>query len=272
MIQTEAGERVVVIGGGLAGISAAVELAEAGLPVTLLEARPWLGGATCSFARRGLTIDNGQHAFLRCFTAYRGLLAKLAASGSCAVQDRLDLTVLAPGAQARLCRSTLPAPLHLARSLAGYRMLSAAERAKVAAAAVLLQFSDASGSQAGEVSLGKWMSGHGQREHARRMFWDVLTVPLLNTAGDDADAGLAASVIRTAALTARDAADIGVPSVPLSRLHAGPAAGLLARLGAQVLVGVKAEAVQASGRPAGFRSGWPARARSGKQPGTASRT
>ena len=69
---------VVVVGGGLAGITAAVDLAEKGLSVTLLEARPWLGGATCSFARRGLTIDNGQHAFLRCCEAYRELLAKLA--------------------------------------------------------------------------------------------------------------------------------------------------------------------------------------------------
>ena len=64
---------VVVIGGGLAGISAAIELADAGRAVTLIEGRPWLGGATCSFIRRGLTIDNGQHAFLRCCTGYQRL-------------------------------------------------------------------------------------------------------------------------------------------------------------------------------------------------------
>ena len=51
---------VVVIGGGLAGITAAISLREAGIGVTLLEARPWLGGATCSFSRGGLMIDNGQ--------------------------------------------------------------------------------------------------------------------------------------------------------------------------------------------------------------------
>ncbi len=235
MIQTEAGERVVVIGGGLAGISAAVELGEAGLPVTLLEARPWLGGATCSFARRGLTIDNGQHAFLRCFTAYRDLLGKLASSGSGAIQDRLDLTVVAPGAQARIRRSTLPAPLHLARPLARYGLLSVRERARVAAAGVMLQFSDLPGSRASQQSLGSWMAAHGQREHARRMFWDVLAVPLLNIASDDADLGLAASAIRKTFLTKRDGADIGVPSVPLSRMHGDPAADVLACLGAEVL-------------------------------------
>ncbi len=245
MIQTGAGERVVVIGGGLAGISAAVELGEAGLPVTLLEARPWLGGATCSFTRRGLTIDNGQHAFLRCFTAYRDLLAKLASSGSAAIQDRLDVTVVAPGAHARIRRSSLPAPLHLARPLARYRLLSVPERARVAAAGVMLQFSDLPGSRADEESLGDWMSAHGQREHARRLFWDVMAVPLLNIASGDADLGLAVSAIRKTLLTQRDSADIGVPSAPLSRVHGGPAADLLARLGAEVLVGVRAAAVQA---------------------------
>ncbi len=245
MIQTEGSQRVVVIGGGLAGISAAVRLAEAGLPVTVLEARPWLGGATCSFARRGLTIDNGQHAFLRCFTAYRDLLAKLGVADSCAIQDRLDLVVFGPDARARIRRSALPAPFQLARALAGYPMLSPVERAKVAAAAVLLQFSELPGGRA-DISLGSWLSGHGQKEHSRRMFWDVLTVPLLNVAGDDADLGLAATAIRTTVLAGREAADIGVPTIPLSRLHSGPAASVLARLGAEVLLGVRADAVRAA--------------------------
>ena len=88
---------VVVIGGGLAGITAAITLREAGIGVTLLEARPWLGGATCSFSRGGLMIDNGQHVFLRCCTSYRELLARLGVTGSAAVQDRFDVTVLSPG-------------------------------------------------------------------------------------------------------------------------------------------------------------------------------
>jgi len=69
--------RAVVIGGGLAGLTAAIALAEQGAEVTLLEAKPRLGGATCSFNRDGLIVDTGQHVFLRCCTAYQGLLAKL---------------------------------------------------------------------------------------------------------------------------------------------------------------------------------------------------
>ena len=86
-----------MIGGGLAGITAAIALAETGHDVTLLEARPRLGGATCSFSRDGLTVDTGQHVFLGCCDAYRGLLDRLGMTAHAPLQDRFDVTVLAPG-------------------------------------------------------------------------------------------------------------------------------------------------------------------------------
>ena len=72
-----------MVGGGLAGLTAAIALREAGLPVTILEARPRLGGATTSFSRDGLIVDNGQHVFLRCCTAYQGLISRSACLARC---------------------------------------------------------------------------------------------------------------------------------------------------------------------------------------------
>ncbi len=63
--------RVAIVGGGLAGITAALDCARAGAAVTLLESRGRLGGAAYSFTRDGILADNGQHVFLRCCTAYR---------------------------------------------------------------------------------------------------------------------------------------------------------------------------------------------------------
>jgi squalene-associated FAD-dependent desaturase len=230
---------VVVIGGGLAGISAAIGLADAGLDVTLLEGRAWLGGATWSFSRRGLTIDNGQHVFVRSCVAYRDLLARLGVTGSCSLQERLDLTVLGPDAAARLRRSGLPAPLHLARSLASYRLLSAAERVKVAAAAIVLQFADLRDDR----SLEDWLAQHGQSEGARRMLWDPLSLSALNVSAEHADLPLAARAIRAAMLAGRGNADLGVPSVPLSTLHGASAATLLSQLRVTMRLGVRATAV-----------------------------
>ncbi len=73
------GRHAVVVGGGLAGITAALALADAGVRVTLLEGRPRLGGLAFSFQRGGLTVDNGQHVYLRCCTAYRWFLDRIGA-------------------------------------------------------------------------------------------------------------------------------------------------------------------------------------------------
>lgn len=271
MTRAEGRPDVVVIGGGLAGITAAIELADAGRAVTLAEGRPWLGGATCSFMRRGLTIDNGQHVFLRCCTAYRGLLARLGVTACSTIQDRLDLTVLAAGtapasvSQARLRRSALPSPAHLVRALAGYRLLSVTERARVAAAAVALQFTDVVGD---DRSLADWLAEHGQHERIRAMLWDWLCLAAVNVPPERADVALAVSAIRTALLAGRDGADIGVPSVPLSRLHSAPAAALLGRLGVTIKLSTRVVAVQHS--PAGgYRVTLVARAANADEPAEA---
>ena len=104
-------DTAVVVGGGLAGITAALRLADAGRAVTLLERRPRLGGAAFSFRRGELTIDNGQHVFLRCCTAYRGLLERLGAADLVTLQGRLDIPVLrADGRSARLRRLAAASP------------------------------------------------------------------------------------------------------------------------------------------------------------------
>jgi squalene-associated FAD-dependent desaturase len=238
------GRHVVVIGGGLAGITAAIDLREAGIEVTLLEARPWLGGATSSFSRCDLAVDTGQHVFLRCCTAYRGLLARLGMTDSVAMQDRFDVTVLTPGGSARLRRSNLPAPLHLTEALARYALLRPADRLKVGRAALGLRFATPGAPRLDAQSAGEWLSARWQQPQARRRLWDLFIVSALNIGGDAASAGLTAKVIKTALLTRRDAADIGVPTIPLGRLHGEAAAGLLGRRGATVLLGTKAIGVR----------------------------
>jgi squalene-associated FAD-dependent desaturase len=238
------GRRVLVIGGGLAGISAAIRLREAGVDVTLLESRAWLGGATCSFSRGDLVIDNGQHVFLRCCTAYQDLLARLGMTGSVSLQERFDVTVLTPGRQARLRRSSLPAPLHMAGSLARYGLLTPAERVKVGRAAIAMRFANPASPRLDAQRLGDWLGSRWQGERARRRLWDLFIISALNIAGDDATVGLAATVIKTALLGSKDAADIGVAAIPLGDLHGKAAGRLLARLGADVRLGVKAVSVE----------------------------
>jgi len=244
--------KAVVIGGGLAGLTAAIALAEQGTEVTLLEAKPRLGGATCSFNRDGLIVDTGQHVFLRCCTAYQGLLAKLGMTANAPVQPRFDVTVLAPGRPAaRLRRTALPSPLHMLPGLGRYSFLSISERAAVSRAALAMRRVDPADPATDDVRFGDWLAAHGQSEHARRVLWDLFTISSLNIAGDDASLALAATVVQTGLLGAKDAADIGVPALPLGELHGDSAARLLTRLGGQVHPGTKVAAIEAAAAEAG---------------------
>ena len=237
--------KVVVIGGGLAGITAAIALAESGADVTLLEARPRLGGATCSFHRDGLIVDTGQHVFLGCCSAYRGLLAKLGMTEHAPLQDRFDVTVLAPGGRkARLRRTALPGPLHMLPALGRYPFLSWAERAKVSRPALAMRRVDPAAPAADTQRFGDWLAARGQSERARRALWDLFSVSALNIAGDDASLALAATVVKTGLLGKNNAADIGVAALPLGELHGDAAATVLAKLGAQVTLGAKVTAIE----------------------------
>lgn len=235
--------RTVIVGGGLAGITAAIALAEQGARVTLLEAKPRLGGATCSFSRDGLTVDTGQHVFLRCCTAYRGLLDTLGVTEHAPLQRRFDISVLAPDGTARLRRSWLPAPLHLLTSLPRYRFLTFSERSAVSRAALAMRRVDPDDPATDTIRFGDWLAQHGQTEHARRVLWDLFSVSALNIAGDDASLSLAATVVKTGLLGRNDAADIGVPALPLGELHGDAGARRLTQLGAQVRLNAKVTAI-----------------------------
>jgi squalene-associated FAD-dependent desaturase len=235
----------VVVGGGLAGIAAALRLADLGQPVTLLERRPRLGGSAFSFRRGELTIDNGQHVFLRCCTAYRELIERIGASDLVTLQDRLDIPVLeAGGGTARLGRSRgVPAPLHLSVALAGYRLLSPADRARAVRGALALRGLDPADRALDALTLGDFLRRHGQNDAIITRLWGIIAVATLNLAPDDASLALAAKVFRTGLLDSAPAADVGYAAVPLGELHSTAAERALTAAGVEVLTGARVDSV-----------------------------
>jgi squalene-associated FAD-dependent desaturase len=235
----QASAQVAVVGGGLAGITAALRCADAGCAVTLLEARPRLGGLTCSFRRGGLWVDNGQHVFLRCCTSYRALLDRLGVRDLVALQPRLDIPVRSPASArpARLRRNGLPAPLHLGASMLRYHLLTPVERLRFVRAALALRAVDPADPATDERSFGDWLAAHRQSPHAVSALWDLVGVATLNATADTASLALAATVFQLGLLTDPTAADVGWATVPLQRLHGDPAGRCLAAAGAEVRTG-----------------------------------
>jgi squalene-associated FAD-dependent desaturase len=123
-------------------------------------------------------------------------------------------------------------------------MLSVRERARVGRAALGFWRADPASPDLDRHRLGDWLAARGQGERARRRLWDLFVVSTLNIAGDEASVPLAATVVKTGLLGARDAADIGIAAVPLGDLHGTAAAAMLTKLGVTVRLGAKAEAIE----------------------------
>jgi squalene-associated FAD-dependent desaturase len=220
--------RALVIGGGLAGISAALTLADAGVEVTLLERRPHLGGLTTSIERDGYSFDNGQHVFLGCCSAYRDLLTRLGATDKVYLQSHLDVPVLAPGGlRGSIRRSNLPAPFHLVASLARYRLLSLRDRLLLLRPALALSRLKVGDPALDDINFGDWLRKRGQSPQAISRLWNLIIQPTLNVGVDEASLALAAQVFQVGFLRTANGADMGWSTVPLITLHGEYAARAL---------------------------------------------
>ncbi|HXD69801.1 MAG TPA: hydroxysqualene dehydroxylase HpnE [Gaiellales bacterium] len=236
---------VIVAGGGLAGIAAALRCADAGLDVMLAERRPVLGGATYSIDRDDRTIDNGQHVFLRCCTEYRGLLRRMGSENLTELQPSLEIPLVQPGGGVRrLRRGPGHAPLHLAPILLGLPGLSPVERLRAATAVLALGDVDPDDLRADERDLGEWLRQRRQSPRAIRLLWELIVRPTLNLRANEASLAMAARVFRTGLLERPDAGDIGWAVAPLRRVHGDAAASALAEAGVDVRLHAAVTAVE----------------------------
>lgn len=247
------GPSAVVVGGGLAGITAALDLAGAGWSVTLVERRRRLGGLTSSFAHQGRQVDNGQHVFLRCCHDYLGFLQRIGSAGDVTIQRRLDVAAVAPGpaggppVAGALRRVDLPAPLHLGPALARYPHLSARDRLRAVAAVLALRRLDLADPALDRETFGAWLARHGQSRAAVAALWDLITVATVNLPAAEASLAVGAMVFKTGLLTDASAADIGWSRVSLGRLHGERAALALRDAGVAVRLGEAVSAVEPAG-------------------------
>jgi squalene-associated FAD-dependent desaturase len=220
--------KAVVVGGGLAGLAAALDLVDGGHEVTLLEARPTLGGAVQTLPERAgdppPPPDNGQHIALGCCTEYLRFLDRVGSLGG-VERVPFELTALDERGRASAIRS---GPLGLIR----YGHVSLAGRVRVARVARRLARLDPAAHE-GETFAGV-LRRLGQRQEEIDRFWDVFIRPALNIRSEDASAALGIFTVRTALLGERGADDLVLPVAPLGELHGDAAGGALAAAGAEV--------------------------------------
>lgn len=232
--RSTASGKFVVVGAGLAGLGAAVELQAAGHSVELIERTRLLGGKATSFTVDGIEVDNGQHVFLGCCSEFIAFVENVwrrsgRASASSPtplwLQDRFDALLLAAGSKpARLTARDLPAPFHLSTALLGYPHLAPIDRIRLGTA-LLQAMQSVDPSQ----TFAEWLTRHRQNDAILDAFWRPFIVPALNASLEQVSANDALYVIRTAFLSDRRAACFGFSRLPLARI-AEAAAGLVDRV------------------------------------------
>jgi squalene-associated FAD-dependent desaturase len=230
--------KVVVVGGGLAGLAAALDLVDSGHEVTLLEARPTLGGAVQTLPRREgdpePPPDNGQHIALGCFGEYLGFLRRIGSDGDVR-RLKLSLSVIDEDGSVGAIG---PGALALLR----YPHLSLSDR--LAVARVARRLGKLSPSEHDDVTFAELLRELGQSQSTIDRFWDVFVRPALNLRSDEASAALGIFTVQTALLGKRDASDLVLPAAPLGDMHGEAAGRALGASGATVRTGARVTALE----------------------------
>jgi zeta-carotene desaturase len=220
---------VTVIGAGVAGMSAACALADAGFRVRLVERRGYLGGRASSYLHPGVNevIDNCQHALIGAYTNLIGFYRRIGVADK--IRWTSDMTMIEPGGRrSRLGPSWLPAPLHGLPKLLTAHAFSLADKIALSRAfAAMIRPIPQNSTE----NLAQWLARHGQTSGAVNRFWRLVLASALNSDLDQISVNYAAMVIRGLFMNSPEAGSMGMSTVPLSQLYSGVKEYLEARGG-----------------------------------------
>ena len=215
-----------------------MELADHGYAVKLLEKRPYLGGRTYSFRDRstGAEVDNGQHVFMKCCTAYIAMLRKLGVMARVSLQPRLNVRVF-DGANTSSSLYSLPLPggLHLLPSLLLYKHLSFKDKIGIGRTALAMKrLTDRERDALDGVPFYDWLVQRGASDHAIDGFWNLVTLPTLNDDTRDVSTAQAIMVLQAGFFRDPHGGDLGYATVGLSALLAEEAQSYIEDRGGDV--------------------------------------
>lgn len=227
----------VIIGGGLAGLAAAVRLSEHGIPVRLLERRSFAGGRAYSFQDRitGDSIDNGQHLMMGCYHHTLDFLERIGTLDRLSFQDdpRVDFVHEREGRSSFAC-PPLPAPLHLLGGLAG--LGSVTWRDKIGALRVGLALKNLNGDseRLAGITVRQWLDSLGQSDRIQRRFWNIIALATINELPEVASADMFVRVLDQAFMHGRQDSTMVISKVGLSDLYVDAARNFIESRGGQL--------------------------------------
>jgi hydroxysqualene dehydroxylase len=215
-------KKVIVVGGGLAGMAATVALESAGCEVTLLEARKTLGGRAGSFEdpQTGEILDNCQHVLLGCCVNLIDFYQRIGASNRIHWENTIHFFD-SRGNEYRLwVADGFPAPFHLALAGMTFGALTLRERIALSRAMLaMLRLGPAGRAKLADISFGQWLADHHQPKELVDKFYDLVLISALNENCRDASAAYAIQVFQEGMLFHQSAYRMGTPACALAQLY-----------------------------------------------------
>ena len=243
-------KRVTIIGGGFAGLAAAIRLCDAGYSVTLLERRQELGGRTFSFTDpvTGDTVDNGQHLLMKCYRETLDFLDRIGARDDVVFQSefRIDFRHAVDGAYTLRFPSFLPVPLNL---LSGFLRFGAVRWTDIPPLRKIV--AELNKDLDIHLTVDAWLNHCGQKPRMREAFWDPLCIAALNQRPQNARARYLQAVLREAFWGEPDGARLGYARTGLSGLFANRAREYISKRGGEVQCGTAVTSIVPT--PSGVR-------------------
>ena len=237
------GLSIGIIGGGYAGMAAAVKLAERGIPVTVFESARQLGGRARGLMHNDTQLDNGQHLLLGC---YRETLRLIELVGGNIGQDFLRLPLqLDLHGHFSLQVPRLPAPLHLLSALLNAQGLTWRERLDAIHFMLALRRMDFH--LPGDMTVAELLAQHGQDADLTLKLWGPLCIAALNTPIHKASAQVLLNVLRDALNRTRADSDMLLPRVDFTALFPQRAAAYIGQHGGKVCISCGVEAITQKG-------------------------
>jgi hydroxysqualene dehydroxylase len=230
-------EEILVIGGGFAGLAAGVALAEAGVRVRLVEAKPYLGGRARSWVDplTNSVVDNGQHLFMGCYHATVRFLSTIGTLDRIRFQTGLTLRFLEYGGRlTSLECPSLPAPFHLLVGVGRSDSFSRHEKLEILRVGWALQSIGGKEDDLGSLSVDEWLRRLGQSNRLRRNFWDLLCIAAMNEDPKIASAALFERVLRLALFRSPQDSRLGIAGVGLSDCYTQAAVDYIRARGGRV--------------------------------------
>ncbi|AFH49628.1 Phytoene dehydrogenase [Ignavibacterium album JCM 16511] len=238
-------KRVLVIGGGLAGLSAAVYLSKNKFRVTLLEASPKVGGRVYSFIdeKTNTEIDNGQHILMGCYTDTLNFLRVIDAYKYLKIQKNLEVNYLShEGISFKLKATQFPFPFNLLYALFSFKRLDVNEKFSLIKLFLKINFIESENLYG--LNVIEWLKKEKQSDNSIKIFWEIISIGALNTSTEKASAKIFCDILKEIFWKDNTSFSIIVPALPLSKVFCEPSIESIKRNGGEVRLSEKVIGVE----------------------------